>query len=149
MVTVTAAAQLHPVEGVSGENLSGTMTETEIGTVLTVMLLKEMKSFEIINMGTSEITSMDTSGTTSTETTTIERVERGKDQHRTSGIATRGTIQGMVAGNPTDTNRAMDTVRRGKCCLNNLLTVFRFVSRKFLEREGSSCSHLSQPHPAT
>lgn len=112
MATVTAATQLHPVEEALGENLSGIMTETETGTALTVMLLKGMKSSETTNMGTSEITSTVTSGTTSIETITIGKAGRGKDNHRTFGIATRGTIQGMVAGHLTGSNRAMATMRR-------------------------------------
>lgn len=116
--TVTAATQLHPVEEALGENLSGISTETEIGTALIVMLLKGMKSSETTNMGTSEITSMVTSGTTSIETITIGKVGRGKDNHRTSGIATRGTIQGMVAGHLTGSSRAIATMRRGNFFLD-------------------------------
>lgn len=114
MVTVTAATQLHPVEGGIGENLSETSTETETGTVLTVMLLKGMRYSETTNMDISEITSTATRETTSTGITTIEKAGKGKLQHRISGIAIRGTIQGMVAGHPIGSNRVMGTVRKGK-----------------------------------
>lgn len=113
MATVTAATQLHPVEEALGGNLFGITTETETGTALTVRLLKGMKSSETTNMGTSEITSTVTNGTTSIEIITIGKVGRGKDNHRTSGIATRGTIRGIVAGHLTGSNRVMATMRRG------------------------------------
>lgn len=112
--TTVTATQLHLAEGALGENLSGITTETETGTVLTVMLLIGMKSSETTNMDTSEITSMATSVTTNTETITTGKVGRGKDKHRTSGIAISGIIQGMVEDHPTDSSRAMAIVRRGK-----------------------------------